>query len=77
MYNVISNIFQTYHRHGFEWSWQTERFSFAEKYEILKELDAGVKRQFLEEKHGISHGALAGFLKNRATIEASIATPQI
>ena len=51
-----------------------KRFSFAEKYEILKELDAGVKRPFLEQKHGISHGTLAGFLKNRATIEASIAT---
>ena len=28
----------------------------------------------MEHKHGISHGTLAGFLKNRATIEASIAT---
>ena len=40
-----------------------KRFSFAEKYEILKELDAGVKRPFLEQKHGISHGTLVGFLK--------------
>ena len=48
-----------------------KRFSFAEKYEILKELDAGAKRPFLERKHGISHGTLAGFL---TSIEASIST---
>ena len=46
----------------------------SEKYEILKELDAGAKRSFLERKHGISYGTLAGFLNNRATIEASIAS---
>ena len=40
-----------------------KRFSFAEKYEILKEFHAGVKR-FLERKHGISHGTLTGFLKS-------------
>ncbi|KAI6661981.1 Tigger transposable element derived 6-like protein [Oopsacas minuta] len=51
-----------------------KRFSFAEKYKILKELDAGAKRPFLEQKHGISHGTLAGFLKDRAIIETSIAS---
>ena len=40
----------------------------------MKELDAGAKRPFLEQKHGISHGTLAGFLKNRAMIETSIAS---
>ena len=51
-----------------------KRFSFAKKYEILKELDAGAKRPFLVQKHEISHGTLAGFLKNRAMIETFIAS---
>ena len=40
-----------------------KRFSFAEKYEILKELDAGAKRPFLERKHSISHGTPSWFLE--------------
>ncbi|KAI6648126.1 Tigger transposable element-derived protein 6-like [Oopsacas minuta] len=51
-----------------------KRFSFAEKYKILKELGAGAKRPFLKQKHGISHGTLAGFLKDRVMIETSIAS---
>ena len=35
-------------------SGKRKRFSFAEKYEILKELDAVAKRPFLDRKHGFS-----------------------
>ena len=42
-----------------------KRFSFAEKYEILQELDKGAKRTFVQEKYGVAHGTLAGFIKKR------------
>ena len=41
-----------------------KRFSFADKYEILQELDKGAKRTFVQEKYGVAHGTLAGFIKN-------------
>ena len=52
-----------------------KRFSVAEKYVILKEIDAGAKRAHLEQKHGISHGTLAGFLKNRMQIDTAVTSP--
>ena len=45
-----------------------KRFSFAEKYEILQELDKGAKRTFVQEKYGVAHGTLAGFIKNFSDI---------
>ena len=52
-----------------------KRFSFAEKYEILQELDKGAKRTFVQEKYGVAHGTLAGFIKKREEIEASVKKP--
>ena len=46
-----------------------KRFSFAEKYEILQELDKGAKRTFVQEKYGVAHGTLAGFIKKREEID--------
>ena len=46
-----------------------KRFSFAEKYEILQELDKGAKRTFVQEKYGVAHGTLAGFIKKREKID--------
>ena len=53
-------------------SLKRKRFSVVEKYAILKEIDAGAKRAHLEQKHGISHGTLAGFLKNRMQIDTTM-----
>ena len=50
-------------------------FSFAEKYEILQELDKGAERTFVQEKYGVAHGTLAGFIKKREEIEASVKKP--
>ena len=52
-----------------------KRFSFAEKYEILQELDKGAKRTFVQEKYGVAHLTLAGFIKKREEIEASVKKP--
>ena len=52
-----------------------KRFSFAEKYEILQELDKGAKRTSVQEKYGVAHGMLAGFIKKREEIEASVKKP--
>ena len=49
-----------------------KRFSCAEKYAILQELDKGVKRTFVQEKYGVAHGTLAGFIKNREEIVAKV-----
>ena len=46
-----------------------KRFSFAEKYEILQELDKGAKRTFAQEKYGVAHGTLAGFIKKSEEID--------
>eukprot|EP00117_Sycon_ciliatum_P008636 scpid95456/ scgid11251/ Tigger transposable element-derived protein 4 len=45
-----------------------KRFSIAEKFGILQDLDTGAKRKDVEEKHGISHGTLAGFIRDRERI---------
>ena len=49
-----------------------KRFSYAEKYAILQELDKGAKRTFVQEKYGVAHGTLAGFIKNREEIVAKV-----
>ena len=53
-------------------SLKRKSFSVVEKYAILKEIDAGAKHAHLEQKHGISHGILAGFLKNRMQIDTTM-----
>ena len=53
-------------------SLKQKHFSVAEKYAILKEIDAGAKRAHLEHKHGISQGTLARFLKNRMQIDTAM-----
>ena len=51
---------------------ERKRFTFQEKHLILLELDRGAKRADLEVKHGISHGTLSGFIKDRKKIEEAV-----
>ena len=47
----------------------------ADKYGIVQEFESGAKRPFLQQKYGISHGTLAGFIKNCENIKASVQKP--
>ncbi|XP_065196846.1 tigger transposable element-derived protein 4-like [Sycon ciliatum] len=58
-----------------EQSLKRKRFSFAEKYSMIQDVDKGIKRIFVQEKYGVSHGTLAGFLKDRERIEDNVKSP--